>query len=123
MANSSNLEFGTFHNVIDGAVSETLGRSRRVVNPSTLDNNPEVPLSTLEDVNRAVDAGKRAATAWAAVPWDERVNALQRFADAIEAVAEDFAKLVMMEQGKPVSCLPHRHVLVILEHKHNPPPS
>ncbi|KAI0543895.1 aldehyde dehydrogenase [Xylaria curta] len=99
--NSSSIEFGTFYNVIDGATVEGSGRSRQLINPSTGDRNPTAPLSTLEDVDRAVEAGKRAATAWAAVPWDERADALRRFADALEATAEDFVKLVMMEQGKP----------------------
>ncbi|KAI0408802.1 aldehyde dehydrogenase [Xylaria palmicola] len=99
--NNSPLNFETFRNVIDGETVESGGRTRQVVNPSTGDNNPQVPLSAPEDVDRAVKAAKRAATAWAAVPWEERANSLREFANAIEAAAEDFVKLVMMEQGKP----------------------
>ncbi|RYC65866.1 hypothetical protein CHU98_g274 [Xylaria longipes] len=99
--NNSSLDFRTFYNVIDGATVETVGRRRQLINPSTGKYNAEVPLSSPEDADRAVEAGKRATTAWVTVPWDERANALRKFADAIEAAAEDFAKLVMMEQGKP----------------------
>ncbi|KAI0449571.1 aldehyde dehydrogenase [Xylaria acuta] len=99
--NSSSIKFETFSNVISGATTDASVGGRQLINPSTGDNNPTVPLSTPEDVDRAVEAAKKAATTWAAVPWDERANALRRFADAIEAAAGDFAKLVMMEQGKP----------------------
>ncbi|TGJ86810.1 hypothetical protein E0Z10_g1999 [Xylaria hypoxylon] len=95
------LDFTTFFNVIDGRASVTLGKTRRAINPSTLEANPEVPLSMLGDVNRAVDVAQKAVPLWAAVPWNERAGAVRRFADAIEAEAADFAKLIVMQQGKP----------------------
>ncbi|KAI0198006.1 aldehyde dehydrogenase [Astrocystis sublimbata] len=99
--NGNSIEFDTFYNVIDGAAVKTPGKTRPLVNPSTGANNPAVPLSTAEDVDRAVQAGQKAAKSWAAVPWEERANAFRKFADAIEASSEDFAKLIMIEQGKP----------------------
>ncbi|KAJ3565981.1 hypothetical protein NPX13_g7302 [Xylaria arbuscula] len=95
------INFGKFFNSIDGKTSDTPGKSRRATNPSTSELNPEVPLSTLDDVNRAVEIAQKAAPLWAAVPWDERVDAVGRLADALEANAEDLAKLIMMQQGKP----------------------
>ncbi|KAI1279793.1 aldehyde dehydrogenase [Xylaria sp. FL0933] len=95
------LDFTRFFNVIDGKTSGTPEKTRHAINPSTLELNPEVPLSTLDDVDRAVDAAQKAAPLWAAVPWNERANAVRRFADALEANADGLAKLIMMQQGKP----------------------
>ncbi|KAI5926319.1 aldehyde dehydrogenase [Camillea tinctor] len=104
---SAPLDFTTFLNVIDGKPSSTLGNTRCTVNPWTLENNPEVPSSTLEDVNRAVEAAQKAAKSWAATPWKERASAIHKFADAIESQVEDLAKLVKMEGGKPFMWAQH----------------
>ncbi|KAI0413544.1 aldehyde dehydrogenase [Xylaria grammica] len=95
------LDFTTFLNVIDGKTSDTPDKTRQATNPSTLETNPEVPLSTLDDVNRAVGSAQKAAPLWAAVPWNDRVEVVRRFADAIEANAEGLANLIIMQQGKP----------------------
>ncbi|KAI0478320.1 aldehyde dehydrogenase [Xylaria cf. heliscus] len=90
---NSPLDIKTFYNVINGVTIGTPG-SRLL---------PLSHFSTPEDVDRAVEAGKRAANNWRAVPWDERADALRKFAGAIEAATKDFAELVMMEQCKPGS--------------------
>ncbi len=102
---SIRIDFTTFHNIIDGKVSSALMETRSLVDPSTLENNPKVPLSTIEDVDRAVKAAQRAAKSWAEVPWGERANAVKSLADAIETQAEDFVKMLMKETGKPVSII------------------
>ncbi|KAI1417203.1 aldehyde dehydrogenase [Hypoxylon sp. FL1857] len=96
------LDFSTFYNIIDGKVSTT-DNTRHTINPATLESNPEVPLSTIDDVNRAVEAAERAAKSWAEVPWDERASAIQSFADAIEKHAEDFVQMLIKESGKPLT--------------------
>jgi len=106
---AASLDFTTFSNVIDGKTSSTLGKGPQNVNPSTLAVNPDLPLSTQEDANRAVEAARKAQASWVKVPWRERAEAIRNFAHAIEVNAEGFAKLITMEIGKPVSCLPdHR---------------
>ncbi|KAI0379515.1 aldehyde dehydrogenase [Hypomontagnella monticulosa] len=100
------LDFTKFYNVIDGKTSST-PKTRFTINPSTLENNPDVPLSTLKDVDRAVEVAQKAQKAWAAVAWSERASAIQKFADAMEAQIEDLVKLIMMEQGKPVMWAQH----------------
>lgn len=101
------LDFTEFFNIIDGKTSGTPRKTRHVINPSTLEPNPEVPLSTLDDVNTAVEIAEKAQPLWAAVPWDERADAVRRFADAIEANTAEIAKLITMQQGQPVSSLFH----------------
>ncbi|RYP38058.1 hypothetical protein DL768_010824 [Monosporascus sp. mg162] len=74
---------------------------------NVIDENPGVPVSTNDDVNKAVDAAKRAAEEWAEVPWDERQQAVKKFADALEALSEDFARMLNKENVKPVGLAYH----------------
>jgi acyl-CoA reductase-like NAD-dependent aldehyde dehydrogenase len=99
------LDFTTFYNVIDGRLSPTK-ETRHGINPATEKSNPEVPVSTPEDVDRAVEAGQRAFRSWSKTTYAERQKALSAFADALEAERDNFAKLLVQEQGKPVSPCP-----------------
>lgn len=99
---ATKLDFTKFYNVIDGKL-ETTPKTRHGVNPSTLEANPEVPLSTAEDVDRAVQAARRAQEAWAETPYEERKQAVAKLGDLIEENAAEFALMLTKEQGKPVS--------------------
>jgi acyl-CoA reductase-like NAD-dependent aldehyde dehydrogenase len=95
------LDFAEFYNVVDGKLEST-EETRRSLNPSTLEKNPPVPVSTRKDVDRAVQAAKVAAESWAAVPYKERQKAVARFADGLETLKGIFAHMLTREQGKPV---------------------
>ena len=77
--------------------------TRHGTNPATLESNPEVPVSTLEDVDNAVASARKAFKPWAATPLEKRREALLAFCDAIHDHADDFAPLLTREQGKPLS--------------------
>ena len=64
-------------NIIDGKpVDPAEGKTEEVIDPSTGEVIAEAPLSTEEDVNRAVEAARRAFDGWGgAMPMD-RMNAL-----------------------------------------------
>lgn len=87
--------------IINGKSSPT-EKSHRGVNPATLENKPDVPVATQDDLNQAVDAGRKAFKSWSKVPWEERKKKLFEWADAIEAQKNDFRDLLISEQGKPV---------------------
>jgi len=53
-----------------------------------------------EQVRDAIAAARKAAPAWAALPWTERVAAVRRIADAIRAHRWDLAALMGYEAGK-----------------------
>jgi acyl-CoA reductase-like NAD-dependent aldehyde dehydrogenase len=99
------LDFSKFYNVINGELLTT-GTTRHGINPSTLEPNPEVPVSTPEDVNKAVEGARAAAESWAAVPLEERQQAVLKFAQALGSLAEDFGAMLTKEQGKPVRAPP-----------------
>ncbi len=93
--------FSNFQNTINGKLSSTK-TTRHGINPATGKPNPEVPVSTPEDVDAAVAAAKDAFKLWSKTPYDERRKAVLAFADALEKHSQDFAKLLTEEQGKPV---------------------
>lgn len=94
--------FGEYSNVIDGKLSST-SETRHGINPATGKPLGEVPVSTQQDVDAAVEAGKKAFKSWSKVPYAERQEACKKFADALEKHGDDFATLLTREQGKPVS--------------------
>lgn len=60
-------------------------------------------MSTQEDVDNAVSAARKAFKPWSQVPVEERKKKLVAFADGILEYKEEFAKLLTLEQGKPLS--------------------
>lgn len=79
----------------------TTNRTRRAVNPSNKQQLAEVPVSTQDDVDRAVAAAQAAFPAWRDLTQDERAGLLLKFAEAIEASQQQFAQLLGKETGKP----------------------
>ncbi|KAL2860839.1 aldehyde dehydrogenase family protein [Aspergillus lucknowensis] len=93
--------FDNYQNTINGKPSPT-AEKRHGINPATGQPNPDVPVSTPQDVDNAVAAAQGAFKTWADVPVSERQKALRDLADVVEPYAQDFAKLLVQEQGKPL---------------------
>ena len=60
-------------------------------------------MHTIEDLESAVAAAVAAQPAWAALGHDARSAALLKAADAVERSAEELARLLSREQGKPLN--------------------
>jgi betaine-aldehyde dehydrogenase len=89
-------------NFIDGDYADPAdGATEEVLDPSTAEAIAEAPLSTKEDVDRAVAAARRAFGAWSVTTPAERAQAMLRFADAVEAHADELADLESANAGKP----------------------
>ncbi len=74
-----------------------------VVNPSTEEVISEVPLGTVQDVNRAVLAAEKAQKSWAALPAIRRAGHLHEIAGLVRANRESLARVITAEQGKVLS--------------------
>jgi betaine-aldehyde dehydrogenase len=89
-------------NFIDGElVDPAEGATEDVLNPATAEAIAEAPLSTAEDVDRAVQAAKRAFDGWADATPGERSLALLKLADAVEEHVDELADLEAANAGKP----------------------
>ncbi len=87
--------------LIDGAFVTGEGEAERVLNPATGELLAAVPEASTEQVHKAVSAAHRAFDGWRDTTPMERSKLLLKLADAIEARAEDFARLESLNCGKP----------------------
>ncbi len=71
-----------------------------VVNPATQELLGQVPLSTTEDVNRAVAAAAKAFPAWRRTPPTDRIQYLFKLKNLLEEHFEDISRTITMECGK-----------------------
>jgi 1-pyrroline dehydrogenase len=82
-------------------VESSGGETMEVLNPATGEVIAEVPSSTAEDVERAVDAAKKAWTEWQSKTPKDRMELLLGLADVIDENAEELARLESQNVGKP----------------------
>jgi acyl-CoA reductase-like NAD-dependent aldehyde dehydrogenase len=82
--------------LVDGA--QTLD----VFNPATGGVLEVCPRADEAQLNEAVAAAKGAFPAWSALSYEQRRSKVEALADALEARADEFARLLTQEQGKPL---------------------
>lgn len=90
-----------FAMLIDGKL-ENGAEAFVIENPATELPLAEAPDCTISELDRAVEAAKRASPAWAARPIDERRSVLLAMSQAITDNLEPLARLLTLEQGKPI---------------------
>ncbi|NMN04877.1 MULTISPECIES: aldehyde dehydrogenase family protein [unclassified Novosphingobium] len=73
-----------------------------VINPATGEAFLTVPRASVAQADAAIAAAKAAQPAWGATPLATRQQVLLDLADAIGARADEFARLLTQEQGKPL---------------------
>ncbi|MGV9339994.1 aldehyde dehydrogenase [Streptomyces sp. NPDC003688] len=96
---------------IDGDRQQPLSTDTyTVVSPSTEEEIGRVPVAGAKDVDLAVAAARRAldtpGAAWAVSTPAERAAAMERFAAAIEARADELGRLVSRQNGMPIAMSP-----------------
>jgi 1-pyrroline dehydrogenase len=79
------------------------GETMEVLNPATGETIAEVPRASAEDVDRAVQAAKKALPEWLETTPGERAEALLKLAAAIDEHADELAELESRNVGKPLS--------------------
>ena len=93
----------TVQNFINGESVDAAGRRRLdLVDPTTGEVFGTAPVSGAEDVDRAYRAARRAFETWRDTTPRERQRALLKFADALEARAEEIIAAECENTGKPI---------------------
>ena len=85
------------------SITPTSGATRTILDPATGEAVGQAPVHTAEDLEAAIAAATAAQPAWAGLGHDARSAALLRAADAVERSAEELARLLSREQGKPLN--------------------
>lgn len=76
--------------------------SMDVINPATEQSFAQAPVASRAQLEEAVAAAKRAFPAWSAKPVRERAALLAALSAALQERADEFARLLTSEQGKPL---------------------
>jgi aldehyde dehydrogenase (NAD+) len=82
-------------------------REFQLVNPATEQPFATVPLGNAQDVDRAVQAARRAFPAFSAMSTAVRIEMLQRIVDAFAKREADFMAVASEEMGTPLSSVSH----------------
>jgi 1-pyrroline dehydrogenase len=91
-----NLVGGEWVDAVEGGTAE-------IINPATGEPIGEVPQGTQADVDRAVEAAKRAWPEWRESTPAERAELLLKLADAIDEHADELAEIESRNVGKPLA--------------------
>ena len=84
---------------VDGDAGETFP----VVDPATGETLADVPRLGAAETRRAIAAAERALPAWSGLLARERARVLRDLADLMLARTDDLARLLTLEQGKPLA--------------------
>src|ERR1700743_1492314 len=84
------------------SVDSADGRRSDLIDPSTGEVFGSAPVSGAEDIDRAYAAAAEAFEGWGQTTPAERQRALLRFADAMEARAEEIVAAECENTGKPI---------------------
>jgi malonate-semialdehyde dehydrogenase (acetylating) / methylmalonate-semialdehyde dehydrogenase len=91
----------TLKNYIGGQwVESTSGKTEVVPNPATGEVLAYVPISSKEDLNKAVAAAKEAFKTWSKTPVPRRARILFKYQQLLVEHWEELARLVTLENGK-----------------------
>ena len=86
----------------DGWSGALGGQTFDVINPATMEHIASVADSGAEDARAAVDAAEAAFGAWSQRPAKQRAQLLKRWHALLLEHQEDLARLISLEQGKPL---------------------
>jgi betaine-aldehyde dehydrogenase len=101
-ATAKKTEVLELKNMIGGEfVDPAEGASEDVVNPANGEVIAKAPLSTKEDVDKAVAAASKASETWASTTPSQRQELLLKLADAFQERADEITDLETMDAGKP----------------------
>ncbi len=95
-------EAQTLKNYIGGEWVESKGKIVEVVNPATCKVIAQVPISTKEEIDEAVQAAKAAFPEWRRAPPLSRARCLFRLKELMEKNFEELSRIQTMEHGKTI---------------------
>ena len=105
----------TLRNFIDGEPAAWEGEDEAILNPSTGEQLARAPLSSAQEVDRAVRAARRAFPSWSGATPAERATALLALADMVDEHAEELARLEALNAGKPLAAVTNDELPVMAD--------
>ncbi|NCN27403.1 CoA-acylating methylmalonate-semialdehyde dehydrogenase [bacterium] len=88
-------------NLINGEFSQSKSTTfLDVLNPSTQEVLAQVPLTTLDEMNQAVESAKQAFKLWSEVPVSDRARLMLRYQELLKKHQDEIATILAKENGK-----------------------
>lgn len=81
----------------------TTQKTTTITNPATGENLGQVPDCGRKEAAEAIEAANKAWPGWRSLPSVERANILSRWADLVLNHEDELARILTMEQGKPLA--------------------
>lgn len=89
--------------LINGIQVNGAGEAFSVINPATEEAICQCNMASVDQLDLAVAAARDAYPAWRDTPDAERSRLLHQIADRLEANADELARIIVQEQGKPLA--------------------
>ena len=97
---------------VDPAAPSTLG----IVNPATEETFAQISLGSRSDVDRAVNAARRAFATYSVTSVEQRLSWLQKIIEGFRARLPELARMMTLEMGAPITFATQRQATVALFH-------
>jgi betaine-aldehyde dehydrogenase len=105
----------TLKNFIDGELVGAEGETEPVLNPATGEEMARAPISSAQEVDRAVGAARRAFEDWSQSTPQRRSEALLAIAAALEEHGDEIARLEALNAGKPIEAVKSDEIPVAVD--------
>jgi betaine-aldehyde dehydrogenase len=105
----------TLSNFIDGESLTSSGETEAILNPATGEELARAPISSAEDVDRAVKAARRAFERWSVTTPAQRAQALLALADVVEEHGAEIARAEALNAGKPIEAVTNDEIPVMAD--------
>ena len=97
------MKYPALSNYIEGKLTASGNGKLEVFSPLDGSVISTVPLSTKSDLDKAVEAAKKAFLSWSNTPIKERVQVFYKYKYLLEQNIEELTELVHIENGKTIS--------------------
>ena len=97
------MKYPALSNYIEGKLTASGNGKLEVFSPLDGSIISTVPLSTKSDLDKAVEAAKKAFLSWSNTPIKERVQVFYKYKYLLEQNIEELTELVHIENGKTIS--------------------
>ncbi len=105
----------TLSNFIDGERAPSEGDTEAILNPATGEELARAPISSPQEVNRAVKAARAAFGGWSNTTPAQRAQALLAIADLVEEHGGEIARLEALNAGKPIEAVTNDELPVMAD--------
>ncbi len=105
----------TLSNFIDGERVPSDGDTEAILNPATGEELARAPISSPEEVDRAVRAARAAFEGWSNTTPAQRAQALLAIAALVEEHGEEIARLEALNAGKPIEAVTNDELPVMAD--------